>query len=38
MSERFVSCLLGKTPLGEPPHSFNLDFHTIKVGVNYHFR
>jgi transposase len=29
MSERFIGCLLGKTPLGEPPHSFNLDFHTI---------
>jgi transposase len=29
MSERFINCLLSKTPLGEPPHSFNLDFHTI---------
>jgi transposase len=29
MSERFIACLLGKTSLGEPPHSFNLDFHTI---------
>jgi len=29
MSERFVSCLLGKTDLGDPPFSFNLDFHTI---------
>lgn len=29
MSERFIGCLLGKTPLGQPPHSFNLDFHAI---------
>jgi hypothetical protein len=29
MSERFIACLLSKTPLGEPPFSFNLDFHTI---------
>ena len=24
--------------LGAPLDSSNLDFHTIKVGVNYHFR
>jgi transposase len=29
MSERFVAALLSKTSLGEAPHSFNLDFHTI---------
>src|SRR5262249_51313170 len=29
MSERFIGCLLGKAALGEPPFSFNLDFHTI---------
>src|SRR5262245_15806517 len=29
MSERFTAALLGKVPLGEGPHSFNLDFHAI---------
>jgi transposase len=29
MSERFIDALLSKAPLGEGPHSFNLDFHTI---------
>jgi hypothetical protein len=29
MSERFIDALLGKVALGEGPHSFNLDFHTI---------
>lgn len=29
MSERFIAALLSKAPLCEPPHSFNLDFHTI---------
>jgi hypothetical protein len=29
MSERFIDALLSKAPLGEAPHSFNLDFHTI---------
>jgi transposase len=29
MSERFIDALLSKVPLGEAPHSFNLDFHTI---------
>jgi transposase len=29
MSERFIDALLSKAPLGEEPHSFNLDFHTI---------
>jgi transposase len=29
MSDRFIAALLGKAPLGEGPHSFNVDFHTI---------
>lgn len=29
MSERFIDALLSKVALGEGPHSFNLDFHTI---------
>ena len=29
MSERFIDALVGKAPLGEGPHTFNLDFHTI---------
>src|SRR5262249_44275657 len=29
LSERFIDALLGKVALGEGPHSFNLDFHTI---------
>jgi transposase len=29
MSECFLDALLRKVPLGEGPHSFNLDFHTI---------
>jgi transposase len=29
MSERFLDALLSKAPLGEGPHSFNLDFHAI---------
>lgn len=29
MSERFIDALLSKAPLGEGPHSFNLDFHTV---------
>jgi transposase len=29
MSDRFIAALLSKTSLGEPPHRFNLDFHTI---------
>jgi len=29
MSERFTAALLSKVPLGEGPHSFNLDFHAI---------
>ena len=29
MSERFLDALLSKVPLGEGPHCFNLDFHTI---------
>jgi transposase len=34
MSERFIDALLSKTPLGEGPHSFNLDFHTIPFRGN----
>jgi alkylated DNA nucleotide flippase Atl1 len=29
MSERFIDALLSKALLGEGPHTFNLDFHTI---------
>jgi transposase len=29
MSERLVAALIAKTPLGDPPLSFNLDFHAI---------
>jgi DNA-binding transcriptional MerR regulator len=29
MSERFIDALLSKASLGEGPHSFNLDFHTV---------
>jgi len=29
MHERLVAALVAKTPLGDPPHSFNLDFHAI---------
>jgi transposase len=29
MTERPVAALIGKTPLGDPPLSFNLDFHAI---------
>lgn len=29
MSERFIDALVGKTPLEEGPHTFNLDFHTV---------
>ena len=29
MSERFIDALVSKVPLGEGPHTFNLDFHTI---------
>ncbi len=29
MTERLVAALIGKTPLGDPPLSFNLDFHSI---------
>jgi hypothetical protein len=34
MSERFIDALLSKAPLGEGPHSFNLDFHTIPFRGN----
>jgi hypothetical protein len=29
MHERLLAAVLKKTPLGDPPHSFNLDFHAI---------
>jgi hypothetical protein len=29
MHERLVAAIVAKTPLGDPPYSFNLDFHTI---------
>jgi transposase len=29
MTERLVSAVIGKAPLGDPPLSFNLDFHAI---------
>jgi transposase len=34
MSERFIDALLSKAPLGEGPHTFNLDFHTIAFRGN----
>jgi transposase len=29
MNERLIAAVIAKTPLGDPPHSFNLDFHAI---------
>jgi transposase len=29
MTERLIAAVVAKTPLGDPPLSFNLDFHTI---------
>ena len=29
MTERLIAAVIAKTPLGDPPHSFNLDFHAI---------
>ena len=29
MHERLVAAIVAKTPLGDPPHSFHLDFHAI---------
>jgi transposase len=29
MTERLIAAVIAKTPLGDPPQSFNLDFHTI---------
>jgi transposase len=29
MHERLIAAVVAKTPLGDPPHSFNLDFHAI---------
>ena len=29
MHERLVAAVVAKTPLGDPPHTFNLDFHAI---------
>jgi transposase len=34
MSERFIDALVSKVPLGEGPHTFNLDFHTIAFRGN----
>jgi hypothetical protein len=34
MSERFIDALVSKAPLGEGPHSFNLDFHTVPFRGN----
>ena len=34
MSERFIDALVSKAPLGEGPHTFNLDFHTIAFRGN----
>jgi hypothetical protein len=31
MHERLLAAVLKKTPLGNPPHSFNLDFHTVPI-------
>jgi hypothetical protein len=31
MNERLIAALIAKTPLGDPPLSFNLDFHAIPV-------
>jgi len=29
MTERLIAAVIAKTPLGDPPLSFNLDFHAI---------
>jgi transposase len=29
MTERLIAAVIAKTPLGDPPQSFNLDFHSI---------
>jgi hypothetical protein len=29
MTDRLIATVIAKTPLGDPPFSFNLDFHTI---------
>jgi len=29
MTEKLIAAVIAKTPLGDPPHSFNLDFHAI---------
>jgi transposase len=29
MTERLIAAVIAKTPLGEPPLSFNLDFHSV---------
>jgi hypothetical protein len=34
MHERLVAALVARTPLGEPPQSFNLDFHAIPFRGN----
>jgi transposase len=34
MNERLIAAVIAKTPLGDPPHSFNLDFHAIPFRGN----
>jgi transposase len=34
MNERFIDALLNKAPLGQGPHTFNLDFHAIAFRGN----
>jgi hypothetical protein len=34
MHERLIAALIAKTPLGEAPHTFNLDFHAIPFRGN----
>jgi transposase len=34
MNERLVAAVIAKTPLGDPPHSFNVDFHAIPFRGN----
>ena len=34
MNERLIAAAIAKTPLGDPPHSFNLDFHAIPFRGN----
>jgi transposase len=34
MNERLIAAVIAKAPLGDPPHSFNLDFHAIPFRGN----